>query len=178
MKRSEFLSLGCCAFALVQSIAPAAEQGAAEPPRDPEKEFLKGWMTDLFEAMDKHLDQETRVRVMQGCGNGCFRRHDFKVNIAKAGAGDPTKLLEAYKKNFEVWREGQLVHIRYGETSKQCYCPAARYHPALPNDMHCECTRATHQAIFETALAKPVKVSIVQTLRRGGRTCEFVANFA
>ena len=29
---------------------------------------------------------------------------------------------------------------RYGEVSQGCYCPAAKYRPAKPNDLHCECT--------------------------------------
>jgi hypothetical protein len=58
------------------------------------------------------------------------------------------------------------------------YCPAARFHPARPHDLHCECTRATHQAVFETALERPVKVEIVESLRRGGKTCHFVATLA
>jgi len=169
MDRKEFFS-ACCAGALI-GITPLSAQTAP----DPEKEFVKNWMADLFESMDKVLDPETKVKVMAGCGQGCFRRHSFKTDIAKKGKGDIAKLLEAYKANFEAWQEGPIFNIRFGETSKVCYCPAAKYHPALANDMHCECTRATHQAILETALEKPVKVEIVQSLRRGGKTCQFKA---
>jgi len=77
-----------------------------------------------------------------------------------------------------VWRKGDLVHIRYGAVSKQCYCPATRFHPAKPGDIHCECTRASHQTIFETALARPVRVNIVESLRRAGATRHFVADIA
>jgi len=44
--------------------------------------------------------------------------------------------------------------------------------------MPCECTRATRQTIFEAALERPVKVEIVESLRRGGRTCHFAATVA
>ncbi len=182
MDRKEFLTtsvkgtLGCCAFALFADTAPA--QTAKPPEADPEKEFTRNWMEDLFDSMYKELDEPTRVKVMAGCGRGCFRRFQFKQDIAKQGKGSVEALLEAYKKNFEVWREGGLVHVRYGAVNRQCYCPAARYHPARPRDMHCECTRATHQTVFETALERPVKVEIVDSLRRGGPTCHFVAHVA
>lgn len=172
MDRKDFL--GCCALALFQDSASAQTQSQA----DREKEFVTNWLTDLFDSMDAELDQNTKVRVMAGCGRGCFRRFQFKQDIARLGSGSVEKLVEAYKKNFNVWQEEDTVHIRYGAVSKGCYCPAARYHPARPNDMHCECTRATHQTVFETALGKPVRVEILESVRRGGQTCHFVAHVA
>jgi len=182
MDRKEFFrtaakgTLGCCALALLEDAAPA--QTEKPPEKDPEKDFTKNWMEDLFDSMYQELDEPTRVKVMAGCGRGCFRRFQFKQDIAQQGKGSVDALIQAYKKNFEVWREGDLVHVRYGAVSKQCYCPAARYHPVRPHDMHCECTRATHQTVFETALGRPIKVEIVDSLRRGGPTCHFVAHVA
>jgi len=182
MDRKEFFTtsvkgtMGCCALALFGETGEAQTAKPAET--DPEKEFTKNWMEDLFDSMYKELDEATRVKVMAGCGRGCYRRFQFKQDIAKQGKGSVEALIEAYKKNFEVWREADLVHIRYGAVSKLCYCPAARYHPAKPHDMHCECTRATHQTMFETALGRPIQVDIVDTLRRGGPTCHFVAHVA
>ena len=171
MDRKEFFQ--CCALAVL-----GGEAQAAAPDQDQEKDFVKNWMADLFETMDRELDPATKVKIMAGCGRGCFRRFSFKSDIAKLGKGSIENLLTAYKKNFEVWREGDLVHVRYGAENKQCYCPAARYHPVLPNDMHCDCTRATHQTIFETALERPIRVEVVESLRRGGKTCHFVAHVA
>jgi hypothetical protein len=170
--------LGCCALALFEGKASGQVEPAKAPEVDPEKVFVKNWMEDLFNAMDRELDEKTKVKVMAGCGQGCFRRHQFKRDIAELGKGSVDALLAAYKKNFQVWREGDLVHVRYGAVNKQCYCPAARYHPVQPHDMHCECTRATHQAIFETALGRPIDVRIVESLRRGGTTCHFEARVA
>jgi hypothetical protein len=179
MNRKEFFDVsvtsivGCCGLAVLGSPGPA--QAADQTDADREKDFVKNWMEDLFDTMYAELDEKTRVKLMAGCGRGCFRRFEFKQQIARLGAKDVDRLLEAYKRNFEVWREGKLVHIRYGAVNKQCYCPAARYHPVKPKDMHCECTRATHQTIFETALERTVPVKIVESLRRGGTTCHFVA---
>ncbi len=182
MNRKEFFAasakagLGCCAAALLGAKPVAAEPAADCAAADAEKQFIANWLTDLFESMDTTLDPETKVKVMAGCGTGCFRRHSFKTDIAKEGKGDLDKLLVAMKKSFEVWREGDLVHVRFGKEVKRCFCPVARLHPARPHDMHCECTRATQQAIFETALERPVKVEIVESLRRGNPTCHFIAH--
>jgi len=93
-----------------------------------------------------------------------------------AGRGDVAKLMTALDANFEVWRDGDIVHVRYGKVSKGCYCPAAKYRPAKPNDIHCYCSRASHQAVWETALGRPVRVELVESVRRGGRTCHFAVH--
>jgi len=165
--RQEFL--GCCALALFEEAPSAAGR---------EKQFVTNWLTDLFETMEAELDEATRVKLMAGCGRGCFRRHAFKQDIARLGKGSVERLVTAYRKNFQVWQEPGRVHVRYGAVNRQCYCPAAKYHPVRPNDLHCECTRATHQAVFETALERPVLVEIVESLRRGGKTCHFIAHVA
>lgn len=139
------------------------------------KEFVENWLTDLLESMEKTVDRDTAVKIIEGCGRGCYNRFSFKQDIARKGKGDLKKLIDAYSENFEIWQEGNLVHVRYGEVSKQCYCSAANYRPAKPGDLHCECTRTTHQTIFETALGRPIKMNIVESLRRGGKTCWFTA---
>jgi hypothetical protein len=139
-----------------------------------EKEFIQNWLSDLISTIETELDEPTRVKLMAGCGRGCYNRHPFKSDIAERGKGNLDKLIEAYKSNFEAWKEGNTVHIRFGEVSPGCYCPAAKYRPAKPNDMHCECTRATHQTIFETALGRPVDVKILESVRRGDKTCHFL----
>jgi hypothetical protein len=138
-----------------------------------ENEFTKNWMTDLFEAIDTEVDPAVQLKLMRACGRGCYRRHQFKQDIAASGRGDPEKLLSAYRKNFGIEREGDLVHIRYGD---HCYCPAAKNRPARPHDLHCECTRFTHETIFSAALGRPIQVELVESIRRGGKTCHLVAH--
>jgi hypothetical protein len=138
------------------------------------KQFLENWLADLLDSMDKNLNREMQEKIVASCGIACFNRHQFKKDIAINSNGELDKLLENYSKNFEVWKEGMTVHIRYGEVSDHCYCPAANYRPAKPNDIHCECTRNTHKAIFETALGRPFRVEVAESLRRGGKTCHFI----
>ncbi len=191
MERKQFLcrtlqlGLGACGLGAIEQVASGlAEAEAAQAPPDElalarqEADFVRHWVADLVDTMDEQLPREVRVRLIEGCGRGCFRRHEFKRAIAEQGKGDVEKLIVAYKKNFEVWRDGERVHVRYGETSSRCYCPVVKDRPPRPDDLHCECTRATHQSIFETALGRPVKVEVVESLRRGGRTCHFVAHLA
>lgn len=170
--------LGVCPLMISNLTASAGTPGPQDEKLkeiQSQKEFIQNWLSDLLESMDKNLDRETQEKIVAGCGVGCFNRHQFKKDIATAGKGDLEKLIEAYKKNFEIWKEGNRVHIRYGEVSKQCYCPAANYRASKPDDIHCECTRNTHKAIFDTALGRSIRVDVAESLRRGGQTCHFIA---
>ncbi len=183
MHRKEFLltslkaSIGCGALAAsAECRCNASPQQPVGVPSPTDLEFMANWLADLLDTIETETDEATRTKLMEGCGRGCFRRHQLKKDIAEKGKGDVDKLIEAYRANFNVWREGGDLHIRYGTTSPICYCPVVRNRPARPNDMHCNCTRATHQSIIEQALQRPVKVEIVETLRRGGKCCHFVAH--
>lgn len=180
MNRKEFLAnslkLSLCCGALID-----LKETSANPMPEPQAvqndlEFTSNWLMDLLDTIETEVDPETRAKLMAGCGRGCYRRHQFKKDIAAKGKGDVQKLIEAYKENFNVWHEGTKVHIQYGTVSPHCYCPVVRNRPPKPNDMHCDCTRATHQSIFEEALHRPVKVEIIETLRRHGKTCHFIAH--
>lgn len=183
MDRKEFLLGGCCALAVLaagpfSALESSAADDAAPACNDQELKFIQNWLTDLMETIDTETDEATKIKLMSGCGRGCYRRHQFKQDIAAKGKGSVDKLIEAYKANFEIWREGEdKVHIRYGAINKYgCYCPAARYRQPKPKDIHCYCTRATHQAIWEDALGKPVQIDILQTVRRGDPTCHFLVH--
>jgi hypothetical protein len=188
MNRKEYirksLALGVCSGTLILSGFGGKNVLALDKTEDDikqlrmEKEFIQNWLSDLLETIDKEVDPLTRVKLMEGCGKGCFNRFKFKQEIAEKGNGSLEKLIEAYKNNFEIWQDGDTVHIRYGEVSPHCYCPAANYRKSKPNDFHCECTRTTHQTIFETALKRPFKVEILESLRRGGKTCHFLVHLS
>lgn len=183
MNRKEFsesilkAGLCTCAWMMFPSSARAVTPDSSPRPSGAATEdvdFIANWLNDLMDTMESTLDREIQVKLIEGCGRGCFNRHQFKKDIAEEGKGDLANLMKAYDRNFEIWRERDSVHIRYGKVSKQCYCPVANRRPVREKDIFCECTRATHQAVFETALAKPVKVEIVESLRRGHKTCHFV----
>jgi hypothetical protein len=183
MKRKEFAQklalLGICPL-VIQNLNGSeltlshSEQDEKCMAIQKQKQFVENWLSDLLDSMEKNLDRETQERIVAGCGIACFNRFQFKKDIAINGSGSLDKLIESYKKNFEVWKDGDTVHIRYGEISKNCYCPAANYRTTKPNDIHCECTRNKHKTIFETALGRPFRVEIAESLRRGGKTCHFI----
>jgi len=175
--------LGVCPF-VIQSLSGsyptsgAVEQDDKLKALQEQKQFVENWLADLLDSIDKNLDRDTQEKIVGNCGIACFKRFQFKKDIAINGSGNLDKLIESYSKNYEIWKDGNTVHIRYGEVSKDCYCPAANYRIPKSNDIHCECTRNTHKAIFETALGRAFRVDIAESLRRGGKTCHFVIHLS
>ena len=185
MERRAFVqqSLGCCGLVALGAATAAGTTplAALEPDwgqQGGELLFIQNWVSDLMETLDTEFDEASKRKLMAGCGRGCFRRHSFKTDIARDGKGDRAKLIAAMKRSFEVWEDRPDIHVRFGPKSPGCYCPAARYRPPRPHDLHCYCSRATQQAIFETALGHPVKVEILQAVRRGDPTCHFLVQGA
>ena len=181
MDRKDFIKTGCCGLLALAGVSSAGllEAEQTESCDLSQVKFIQNWVSDLMDTLDTEFDEPTKIKLMAGCGQGCYRRHSFKQEIAAKGKGNVEKLIEAYSANFEAWREGDTVHIRYGAVNKNgCYCPAARYRPPRPNDLHCYCTRATHETIWREALGKPVNIDILQTVRRGDPTCHFLVHLA
>ncbi len=183
MERREYLKQlaqygGCIACLPLRQLdtgtTDAQEQNDDHNRLKGEKEFVQNWLTDLMDAIDRELDDASKQKLMARTGKGCFDRHAFKQEIAAKGKGNLEALIEAYKQNFEIWKEGEKIHIRYGKAPKGCFCPAARSRPPKTNDLHCDCTRNTHKTIFETALGREVKVTLLETQRRGGKTCHLL----
>lgn len=172
------LGLGTAAIGCPLLIANSASAAGDEALKTAnyENQFLNNWLSDLFDAIYAEVDPKTQVKLLEACGRACFRRHAFKQDIAKAGKGDVLNLVEAYQKSFGIEVVGDRVHITYG--GGRCYCPAARKRTAHPNDVHCECTRATHQMIWETAMGRPYQIDLVETVRRGGEKCHLVVHLA
>lgn len=179
MNRLEFLKTArnaactaCAALVLTETksfaaATPTPVDELLKEARD-ENAFTKNWLSDLFETIDAECDPATKMKLIEGCGRGCFRRHKFKTDLAEKGRGNLERLLEAYRENFNVSLEDRVVHIRY---SDRCFCPAAKGRPFRKDDLQCECTRASHQAIFEAALGKRFRADVAESIRRGGKTC-------
>ncbi|RPI26585.1 MAG: hypothetical protein EHM61_11345 [Acidobacteria bacterium] len=185
MNRKEFLrksvgmGLGSGAL-LVLNQGNGTLQATATPEEEltkakREKEFIEGWLTDLLDTMGEELDEKTIIKLIEGCGRGCYNRHQFKKDIAKEGANDLEKLLAAYRKVFgNVQKEGNAVHIRFNTKERGCFCPVLRERPSKINAMHCHCHKGTHEAIFKAALGRTYEAKIVESVRRGGERCHFV----
>ena len=63
----------------------------------------------------KNLDEKTKVKVMAGCGRGCFRRHQFKQDIARMGQGQRRRIVGSLQEELRG-----LARRRRGSRPVRC----------------------------------------------------------
>jgi predicted hydrocarbon binding protein len=175
MDRKEFLSrtvkagLCCGAFAVLGSPAPAEEGKKMDAPEpDARDRFLEGWIGSLMETMDSGLDEKTRIELMVANGRACARRG--AMQYAKDYLGDLETFVGWFNKAV-----GENSAVRTGDTItltwENCECPVVKDGPERLSDTYCHCSAGWVHEMFETVAGKPVKVNIVETVKRGNDRC-------
>jgi hypothetical protein len=130
------------------------------------------WIADLVESLEAHLAVETRIRVMESCGQACARSGPLRA--AEACRGD----LDAWLATLARWhggeeyvqRDGDLVHVVCAE----CLCPLVKDGPARLPDTFCYCAIGWMKETFGAVMGRPVDVELVASIKRGAEQCRFV----
>lgn len=135
------------------------------------KEFTQRWVRNLIDSIDVHLDEETKIRLMESCGRACAR--EGPIRAAKACQGNLDNLLATLRKwgggEETVQRDGDVVH----RLCTKCLCPLVQDGPARLPDTYCYCSRGWMKEMFETVVEKPVDVTLIESIKRGGQMCRF-----
>ena len=87
MNRKDFFRSSLAATACAGCfLLPATSLMASESPTSEddkyqqllqEKEFIQNWLSDLISTIETELDRPTQVKLLAGCGRGCFNRFKF-----------------------------------------------------------------------------------------------------
>ncbi|MDH4209773.1 MAG: DUF6144 family protein, partial [Anaerolineae bacterium] len=135
------------------------------------KEFTHRWVKNLIDSIDAHLDEETKIRLMESCGRACAR--GGPVHVAKACQGNLDNWLAILRKwhggEEYVQRDGDIVHV----ICTECLCALVKDGPASLPDTYCYCSRGWMKEVFETVVGKPVDVDLIESVKRGGQMCQF-----
>ena len=136
-------------------------------------EFAFRWINNILESVNEHLDEDTKVRLMESCGRACAR--SGVIDSAVVCQGDLDKFLSTMgkwvgKKN--VSREGDAIQVIY----EKCYCRLKTQVPVELSDTYCSCSSGWLKEMFETVVGKPVDVEIESTINRGAEKCRFLVN--
>lgn len=134
------------------------------------KESTQRWVKNLIDSIDAHLDEETKIRVMESCGRACAR--GGAVDAAKACQGDLDKMLSTLKRwvgKENVRKDGNVVHVVYDK----CLCHLVAGGPPRLPDTYCYCSRGWLKEMFELVVGKPVDVDLTESIKRGGQKCRF-----
>jgi predicted hydrocarbon binding protein len=136
--------------------------------------FIHDWILSLMENMDRRLDDDEKISLLEACGRACAGRH------AKAEALKHKGDLEGWLGLFKKWvgpgnvrREDNAVHLTY----IKCLCPLVQDLPPLMSKTFCNCSRGWLKEVFETVVEKPVEVKLEDSIMQGGKQCRFLVSF-
>jgi len=208
MNRKEFLLAGgcCAAVALLRraSAAPTDAASATPAPAAPapapaqagppvtsaEKRVAFGerWAKLFFDAFDANVDAPTREKVMRANGRAC---HELAIkNRAFHELPHSVDEFVAYIHAFPggrdvIRREGNTVWFSYVQNPSglkvadgYCLCPLVETGPAGLSGTYCFCSVGYVQHMFETMAGHPVRVELLESLKRGGKGCRFRIDLA
>jgi predicted hydrocarbon binding protein len=129
------------------------------------------WVVNLLDVLDREVDEETRVRILESCGRKCIGADVLKKAEAIAKKSKSTEeFLEGLSKvlkHLHVGKDG--VFMVY----EQCYCPLVKNYRGKLSSSFCNCSVGWVKELFEKALKKPVKVEKVGTIKQGNKQCKF-----
>jgi hypothetical protein len=135
------------------------------------KEFTHRWVKNLVEIVDAYLDEETKIKLFESCGQACA--HGGPIRIAEECQGNLDGWLATLRKwhggEELVQREGDIIHVLCTE----CLCTLVKDGPARLPDTYCYCSLGWMKETFGTVVGKPVDVELVESIKRGGQECRF-----
>lgn len=158
----------------------------SETPAWRKVEKSESWIKDLMNNVDALLDEETKIKLMQECGRACFTRAFGVAPEEKPTPEEARRYLLALKaRGFKVRQEGNKTIIVYSWRQDHqnpwglilgdgyCMCPIVETGPEGLSPTYCYCSTGYVKESFNRALGKPVKVELLDSLKRGGKDCIF-----
>jgi len=173
----------CCAAAATLQSAKETTPEKQRPegtPIDKRMDFAQTWAKRMMDNIDAELDEPTRVRLMRANGRSCFRGayqkpfpggvDAFIEQVKKWDGGDPPP----------IRREGDIVYFDYVRNPAGlkvadgwCLCPLVERGPEGLSGTFCECSVGYVAEMFSGIVQKPVRVELLESLKRGGKGCRF-----
>lgn len=135
-----------------------------------DKKFTQRWVKNLMDSMDAHLDEDTKISLMEACGRACAR--GGPIDAAQKCQGDLGQLLSTLERwigKGNARQDGEVVRVVY----TKCYCHLVSDGPPTLPDTYCYCSRGWLKEMFETAMGSPVEVDLMESIKRGAQRCTF-----
>ncbi len=147
-------------------------------------DFGKKWVGRFMRVMDERIDEKTRHGLMEANGRACA--------MGAYGPPDPTKALAVddfvtrlatYVGRENARREGDIVYFNYVQNPAglrtadgHCLCPIVEDGPSDLSPTFCHCSVGYVAYMFEKNLGRPVRVELLESVRRGGKACRFAVH--
>jgi hypothetical protein len=188
MDRKHFLSIVCGGTASVAcgAIPCCGIAAPAARTEDPGKadlleraKFSDAWVKRLMAVVDSQMGLRSREKLMESNGRACYAaQHGQRPDKISTDALD--QLISRLKKwtgEEGLRREKEVIRFTYGPGGageKRCLCPLVANIPSGLSATYCHCSVGYVTEMFERATGKPAKVTLTESLKRGGKACRFL----
>jgi len=169
-----------------ENVRNEVMEGCERFTRSSESHEFAEWVKGAMQRLDGLVDETTRNRIMQHCGQNCSQEYQEVIQFAKDRFLHSKSLddfLESEpQKNFpgtRLWREGNVLYQVYDPASFvkpiRCYCYLLRDLPAGERISltYCHCSEGFIKSYWEEVLGKPIRVEILESVISGGKECRF-----
>ncbi len=181
IKSCGMIGMGSCFMPTALSVAADSfhDDSPATPCEEKEK-FVQKWVKRFFDVFDKNMDDGKKKEIMQTCGRMCFQG---SLEGRKVNPVDVDVLIDGINKStgeVAAKREGNVVDFHYVSNSNglkvadgYCLCPLVESGPAGLSGTYCECSVGYVREMFKTYTGRDSTVELLDSLKRGGKTCRF-----
>lgn len=130
---------------------------------------LHKWIGNLLASLDEHVNEDTRVKVLETCGRSCISQSFLKkAKACHKKAKDVTDFLEKFSEIYSHLHIDQdNVYVVY----PKCYCSLVRDHPGGLSPSWCYCSQGWVKELFESVLERPIQVELEKSIVRGDECC-------
>ena len=190
------LGLACPCLAAGDTPSPKPDPGQGSPyPRtsggyphattfEKRAEFAKTWTSRFMRVMDERLDEATRRGLMEANGRACAMGAYGPPDPAKkVGVDEFVAGLATHVGPENARREGDVVFFNYEQNPDglslkdgYCLCPIIEDGPADLSPTYCHCSVGYVSYLFERNIGRPVRVELLESVRRGGKACRFAVH--
>jgi hypothetical protein len=138
------------------------------------QQFIHNWVSNLMKSMDSHLDETTKIKVLEECGRSCAKNNIKKEALKfKGKLDDWLSKMKQWVGKDNIQKEKNCVRVIYNK----CFCTMVKDIPPILSGTYCNCSRGWLLEIFETVLEKPVEVRLEDSIMKGGKQCCFTISF-
>lgn len=129
------------------------------------------WIKELLKSLDDNLDDKTKIKVMEACGENCPFTHltDERLLAIKESSSDEANFLEKLSQQWRVKIEGDDVYVVFDK----CYCPLVNDNLEGASTTLCYCTMGNLKKKFRLGLDRDVDILMEKTVLSGDEECRF-----
>ncbi len=127
------------------------------------------WIKELLRNLDKNLDENKKIAIMEACGEECPFTHlsDERLLEIKKNSKDEAEFIKQLSREWRVKIEDDNVYVVFDK----CYCPLVNEDINGASKTLCYCTQGNIKKKFRLGLGREVKVLIEKSILAGDSEC-------